>query len=97
MGKANTLLNSGNLRDAVLAAEQAKRVDPYDYSIANFIEQTRRSLEVKMRPLYEESVIEERFGNFEICKAKWQEIVAKDIPTGEYYLKAKRKLQQYGP
>jgi pSer/pThr/pTyr-binding forkhead associated (FHA) protein len=97
MGKANTLLNSGNLRDAVLAAEQAKRVDPYDYTIANFIEQTKRSLEVKMRPLYEESVIEERFGNFEICKAKWQEIVAKDIPTGEYYLKAKRKLQQYGP
>lgn len=97
MGKANSLLNSGNLRDAVLSAEQAKRVDPYDYTIANFIEQTRRSLEVKMRPLYEESVIEERFGNFEICKAKWQEIVSKDIPTGEYYLKAKRKLQQYGP
>ncbi len=97
MGKANSLLNSNNLRDAILSAEQAKRVDPYDYSIANFIEQTRRSLEVKMRPLYEESVIEERFGNFEICKAKWQEIVAKDIPTGEYYLKAKRKLQQYGP
>jgi pSer/pThr/pTyr-binding forkhead associated (FHA) protein len=96
MGRAQYQLNSGKLRDAILTAEQAKRVDPYDYTIANFIEQTKRSLEVKMKPLYEESVIEERFGNFEICKAKWKEIVNRDIPTGEYYLKAKRKLQQYG-
>lgn len=96
MGRATSELNSGKLREAILTAEQAKRVDPYDYSIANFIEQSKRSLEMKMKPLYEESVIEERFGNFELCKAKWQEIVSKDIPTGEYYLKAKRKLQQYG-
>lgn len=96
MGRAKYQLNAGNLRDAVMLADQAKRVDPYDYSIANFIEQTRRTLEMKMKPIYEESVIEERFGNFEICKAKWQEIVNKDIPSGEYYLKAKRKLQQYG-
>ena len=96
MGRANSQLSNGKLREAILTAEQAKRVDPYDYSIANFIEQSKRSLEMKMKPLYEESVIEERFGNFELCKAKWQEIVSKDIPTGEYYLKAKRKLQQYG-
>ncbi len=96
MGRAKYQLNAGNLRDAVMLADQAKRVDPYDYSIANFIEQTRRTLEMKMKPIYEESVIEERFGNFEICKAKWLEIVNKDIPSGEYYLKAKRKLQQYG-
>ncbi|MBY0385873.1 FHA domain-containing protein [bacterium] len=96
MGRASYQLNNGKLREAILTAEQAKRVDPYDYSIANFIEQSKRSLEMKMKPLYEESVIEERFGNFELCKAKWQEIVSKDIPTGEYYLKAKRKLQQYG-
>ncbi len=96
MGRAQWQLNSGNLRSAILTAEQAKRVDPYDYTIANFVEQTKRTLEMKMKPIYEESVIEERFGNFEICKAKWQEIVSKDIPTGEYYLKAKRKLQQYG-
>ncbi len=96
MGRAQSLQGSGNLRDAILAAEQAKVIDPYDYSIANFIEQSKRQLEAKMKPLYEESVIEERFGNFEICKKKWKEIVALDIPTGEYYLKAKRKLQQYG-
>ncbi|MCB9073291.1 MAG: FHA domain-containing protein [Bdellovibrionaceae bacterium] len=96
MGRARSLETSGNLRDAITNAEMAKKIDPYDYSIANFIERNRRELEARMRNIYSESVIEEKFGNVDISKVKWKEIISKDIPTGEYYLKAKRKLQQYG-
>lgn len=96
MNKARSLQNSGNIRDAILLAEQAKKIDPYDYSIPNFIESNRRELEGQMKLLYQESAIEEKFGNLNISKEKWQVIINKDIPTGEYYLKAKRKMQQYG-
>ena len=81
---------------AILAAEQARLVDPYDYSIANFIEQHKTELENRMRTVYTNSVIEERFGNVELSKNLWREIITKDVPNGAYYLKARRKLQQYG-
>lgn len=96
MDKARSLQSTGNIRDAILHAEQAKKIDPYDYSIPNFIESNRRELEGQMKLLYTESAIEEKFGNLSISKEKWQIIINKDIPTGEYYLKAKRKMQQYG-
>ncbi|MCC6137598.1 MAG: FHA domain-containing protein [Bdellovibrionaceae bacterium] len=96
MDKARSLQSTGNIRDAILHAEQAKKIDPYDYSIPNFIESNRRELEGQMKLLYTESAIEEKFGNLTISKEKWIIIINKDIPTGEYYLKAKRKMQQYG-
>lgn len=96
MRKARSNLAAGQAREALLLAEQAKQVDPFDYKTANFIEQTRIDLEGQMRNLYTDSVIEERFGNLELSKAKWKEIIARDVPSGAYYMKAKRKLQQYG-
>lgn len=96
MSKAQGMVTNGQLREAILHAEQAKAIDPFDYKTSNFIEQTKNDLTGQMRNLYTDSVIEERFGNLELSKTKWREIVNKDIPNGDYYLKAKRKLQQYG-
>lgn len=96
MLKARSLQSSANLRDAILYAEQAKKIDPYDYSIPNFIEYNRRELEGQMKLLYQDGAIEEKFGNLHISKEKWKIIINKDIPTGEYYQKAKRKMAQYG-
>jgi tetratricopeptide (TPR) repeat protein len=96
MQRARSLQSTGNLRDAILNAEQAKKVDPYDYSIPNFIESNRRELEGQMKLLYQDGAIEEKFGNVNISKEKWRVIIDKDIPSGEYYQKAKRKMQQYG-
>lgn len=96
MVKARSLQTGGNLRDAILYAEQAKKIDPYDYSIPNFIEYNRRELEGQMKLLYQDGAIEEKFGNLHISKEKWKIIIDKDIPTGEYYQKAKRKMAQYG-
>lgn len=96
MGKARAALQGGNARNAILYAQQARHIDPYDYNIANFIESTKRDLDSRMRELYTDSVIEERFGNLELSRNKWKEIINTDVPDGEYYLKAKRKLQQHG-
>lgn len=96
MNKARAQIQAGNLRDAILNAEQAKKVDPYDYTILNFIESHRRDLEGQMKLLYQESAIEERFGNLTKSEEKWKMIIEKDIPSGEYYQKAKRKIQQFG-
>ncbi len=96
MVKARSLQSASNLRDAILYAEQAKKIDPYDYSIPNFIESNRRELEGQMKLLYQDGAIEEKFGNLHISKEKWKIIIDRDIPTGEYYLKAKRKMAQYG-
>lgn len=96
MGKARYYSNQDNLKNAILYAEKARKIDPFDYSVANFIHASKHTLTQKMRKLYTDSVIEEKFGNLELSKSRWKQIIKEDIPTGEYYLKAKRKLQQYG-
>ena len=84
------------LRDAIILARKAQRVDPYDPSISAFRFQIEKELKSKMKAIYMDSVIEERFGNIEASRVKWEQILKTDIEDGEYYIKAKRKLKLYG-
>ncbi len=96
MGQARRALESGNHKEALSKAMLARRVDPNDFEIANFIEETNRDLEQQMQRIFMDATLEEKLGNGEISKNKWKEIIKKDIPTGLYYQKAKRKLRENG-
>lgn len=94
--KAKTQYSSTNLRDAIKLARKAQQVDPYDPKISAFVFQLEKELTNKMKVIYMDSVIEEQFGNLEVSRVKWEEIVKTDVEDGEYYIKARRKLKQYG-
>lgn len=94
--RAQSFYSGTQLRDALLMARKAQKVDPYDPEISNFIFKVEKELNSKMRNIFMDSVIDEGFGNLESCRQKWEDIVSKDVSDGEYYIKAKRKLKQYG-
>lgn len=93
---ANSMYGSTRLRDAIQMAREAQKVDPYDPNISAFIFKVEKELNSRMKNIYMDSVIEERFGNLEASRVKWEEIVKTDVDDGEYYKKANRKLKQYG-
>jgi pSer/pThr/pTyr-binding forkhead associated (FHA) protein len=88
--------SSEQLRDAIKLAREASEVDPFDPKISAFLFQMEKELSNRMKAIYMDSVIEERYGNLDASKLKWEEILKKDIEDGEYYIKAKRKLKRYG-
>ena len=96
MDQAQTQYNQKNLREAIKKARKAQIVDPYDPKISAFLFQAEKELKNKMKLIYMDSVIEERFSNLEASRVKWEEILKKDIEDGEYYIKARRKMKQYG-
>lgn len=96
MGQALEHAKKKDLKMAILFAEKAKKVDPYDAKIPDFIFKHRQELTQKMRKIYTDSVIEEKFGNLQMSAEHWKKIIDQDLPSGGYYLKAKRKLQEYG-
>lgn len=93
---AHGLYGNTKLKEAIQMARLAQKVDPYDPKISTFIYNAERELTGQMRNVYMDSIIEERFGNLESSRVKWEEIIRIDIPEGEYFKKAKRKLRQYG-
>ncbi len=96
MSQAKTHYDQKNFREAIREARKAQTVDPYDPKVSAFLFQAEKELDNKMKLLFMDSVIEERYSNFEAARLKWEEILKKDIEDGEYYLKARRKLKQYG-
>lgn len=94
--QAKALSNNKRWREAVLVARKAQEIDPYDYSISNFIHAITTELHKEMKKIFLESLIEEGFGNIEAAKEKWNEVLSKDVPTSDFYIKAARKVEQYG-
>ena len=48
-----------------------------------------------MKILYSESILDESLGHLEEAKEKWREISKLDVLDGEYYKKARIKLDKY--
>ncbi len=96
VNEAKSMYGDTKLKEAIILARQAQKVDPYDSRISVFLFNIEKELKTKMKNIYVDSVIEERFGNLEASRVKWETILKLDMEDGEYYTKAKRKLKQYG-
>jgi len=86
----------GNYREAIDDIFAAKKLDPHNEHAAELNGKYHRELNMKMREVYEESVISEGLGNVEEAKVRWKKILDTDHPSGEYYKKAKDKMRTYG-
>ena len=96
LNEAQSKYSQALMKEAIHFARQAQKIDPYDLMISSFIYKTEKELTRKMRAIYVDSIIEERFGNIQASQSKWEEILKTDREDGEYYLKAKRKMRNYG-
>ena len=48
-----------------------------------------------LKPIYDESVLNESLVRIDMAKKQWKEIIEKDTLEGSYYKKASRKLSKY--
>lgn len=99
---ADQMYQSQNLKGAIMALRQARRVDPDNTDLADKIQRYTVELRKQMMGLYQEGILEESFGNVEGgeskagAKEKWKKILELDVTDGEYYKKAYIKLKKYG-
>lgn len=96
IASVRSLADSGKYKDAIIALERASVVAPEDDTLKEEIAHLTDELRKKMQVLYQEAIVEENIGNIDTAKDRWRKILAQDIPNGEYYAKAKSKLNKYG-
>ncbi len=74
MNQAKSMYENVKLKEAIMLSRQARKVDPYDSKISIFIFNIEKELKTNMKNVYVDSVIEERFGNLEASRIKWETI-----------------------
>ena len=93
--KCQQLIDSKNYKEAYKVCQEVFTVAP-NHPIANtHIKTARETIQNTLKPLYNESVLNESLGQIEIAKKQWKAIMDQDIPNGEYYTKAEKKLSKY--
>lgn len=81
---------------AIKKLDQALDIDGENEKAKEMREKIISELRREMKPIYEDSVIEENMGNVDQAKEKWKKILETDFSGGDYYQKAKLKLKKYG-
>ena len=95
MTSCENFINSKKYKSAHQACQTALTVIPNHPPALQYIQTAQKELNKQLKVLYEESVLNESLGQIEIAKKIWKEILEKDIPNGEYYNKARSKLDKY--
>jgi pSer/pThr/pTyr-binding forkhead associated (FHA) protein len=99
---ADIYLEQGKLKEGILAMRAALVYDPENKRLQEKIDKNTNILRRQVMVMYQESVIEENFGQIEGnetrmgAKDKWKKIIELDLDDGEYYRKAYIKLHRYG-
>tara|TARA_B110001454_G_scaffold219200_1_gene251823 strand:+ start:47807 stop:49906 length:2100 start_codon:yes stop_codon:yes gene_type:complete len=89
-------------KEAIDQFRKAQKVNPIDSSFEDRIASLKRDLAKEIKPIWDESVIEEQYNQVECMEnkscaiKKWKEILEMDVRDGEYYSKALVKLKKYG-
>ena len=100
--QADAFIQEGKLKEAVLSLRSSLVYDPDNKTIKERIDKYSEDLRRKVMVIYQESIIDENFGNIDGdearsgAKEKWKKIVETDLDDGEYYRKAYVKLKKYG-
>jgi pSer/pThr/pTyr-binding forkhead associated (FHA) protein len=85
----------GQMKDAFYACDKAVAEDKSNKEAIETRDKMKAKLHKDMRPIYEDSVLEENMGNVDTAKEKWKKIVSDDVEADDYFTKAKSKLNKY--
>lgn len=94
--KAESARKSGKYKEAIVALQQALKINPENEVIKGRIESIMNELKKQMQVLYQEGILEESVGEVDSAKTKWKKIIEQSVPEEEYYKKSKIKLKKYG-
>lgn len=89
-------IDKARFRAAYDACNGATVEDPKNVSGQSLKRKALSELRREMKAIYEDSVLEESLGNIDAAKEKWKRLLQDDLPSDDFYTKAKLKLQKYG-
>ncbi len=89
------LVDAKNYKEAYKVCQEVFTVAPAHPTATAHIQTSIEAIHNTLKPIYNESVLNESLGQIEIAKKQWQSIMDQDIPNGEYYNKAVKKLSKY--
>ncbi len=88
-------LSNDDYKNAVLAANKGLEVNRDHPALLKTKATASRNLKTILRKYYQESVIQEDFGQIDESKILWKKIIDQGIEGTDYYQKAKLKLKYY--
>jgi len=88
-------LANDNYKDTILAANKGLEVNRDHKKLLEIKAEAQKSLKAILRRYYQDSILEEDFGQIDEAKIKWKKIVEQGVEGSDYYKKAKRKLKYY--
>lgn len=88
-------LADDDYRNTILEANKGLEVNRDHAKLLKIKGTAERSLKMILRKYYQESVIEEDFGQIDEAKIKWKKILDQGVEGSDYYNKAKLKLKYY--
>ncbi|MFN8945536.1 MAG: FHA domain-containing protein [Pseudobdellovibrionaceae bacterium] len=101
LSSAEKFYRAGDMKKAILNLRRVRTIDPDNPEVHERIENYESQLSKRMKEIYEESVVEESYGNVvgtegkDGAVEKWKKIIKLDVPGNEYFEKARKKLRMY--
>jgi len=92
---AEKYFSEDDYKNTVLETNKGLEVNRDHSKLLEIKAKAERSLKIILRKYYQESVIEEDFGQIDEAKIKWKKILDQGVPGSDYYNKAKLKLKYY--
>jgi pSer/pThr/pTyr-binding forkhead associated (FHA) protein/tetratricopeptide (TPR) repeat protein len=96
LDQCRSLGGKGHFKDGYIACDKAVEEDPDNDAAKSERGHMMNELKKELKAVYEDSTLEESLGNVDSAKEKWKRILKDDLENGEYYKKARSKLQKYG-
>ena len=95
--ECESFFTANNLQKAYYVCEAAKEKipPPHNKKAISLMNQSKSTLELAMKPLYEEANLNESVGNISIAIEYWKKILDQDVKAGLYYNRAATKMAKY--
>lgn len=95
--KCESFFKASEFQKAYYACEIAREKipPPHNKKAINLMNKSKSTLELSMRPLYEEANLNESVGNISIAMEYWKKILDQDVNAGLYYNRAAKKMAKY--
>jgi len=93
--KCQELIDTKHYKKAYTVCQEVFTVAPAHPTALTHIRTAVEAIHSTLKPIYNESVLHESLGQIEMAKKQWKSIMDQDIPNGEYYTKAEKKLNKY--
>lgn len=94
--QAQKAYTAGQLAQTITLCRKSLDIESSDNPALGLLNKVKIELNNKLKNIYLDSVLQEKFGNIDAAKDLWRQIIELDVKDGEFYLKAKSRLTQYG-